>query len=276
MSQPRPGQHRPCVTVFWPWARQSSLASVRAPPALPSIPHPSIPPPPSPSLPPTPGTGPDWALRGSGSRAGPCRAHAGCRHRGCPRARSRGSGVPPGQPGTSQARAARRGCRPVPPGTDQDGRGFRGLRRGTDAASTVHVPGGCTSCTPESQWPREGVPGLSRDCGPRAPWVVTELCLPRAPETVPGDPVTPVHPGLSRDIPGYPRSPLLPCSRSRPGPSQVIPGPTPPCAGSCRGPCRAPPAGAGACGTCTRDGGEGGGRQPGALGTGPGRSHPPG
>lgn len=100
LSQPRPGQHRPCVSVFWPWAH-------RAPPALPSIPHPRIPPSPGPSPPPAPGPGPDWALRDSGSRAGPRRAHAGCKHRGCPRARSRGSGVPPGQPGTTRGRADR-------------------------------------------------------------------------------------------------------------------------------------------------------------------------
>ncbi|KAL2293852.1 hypothetical protein Nmel_018917, partial [Mimus melanotis] len=70
----------------------------------------------------------------------------------------------------------------------------------------VHGPGDCTSCPSESRCPQDGVPGLSWDCDPRAPRVITELCLPHAPGTVPGDPsllplCTPGCPGTSRAIP---------------------------------------------------------------------------
>lgn len=272
LSQPRPGQHQPSVPVFWPWARQVAPRQ-RPSTSYPSFCASSLNPSTHRSIPtwdtwyqPRPGApGAAGAVRG---RAAPTRVVDTVGVHG------HGHGGPrcrrdiPGQPGLEQLEEAVAPSRRARTTTGEGSVGSGGAptqpRQSTSLGTARLVPR------------KTGVPGLSRDCGPRAPWVVSELCLPRAPGTVPGDPVTPapVHPGLFRDIPGYPRSPLPPCAPSRPRPSRVIPGPAPPCAGSCRGPCRAPPAGAGACRTCARDGGERRGAAAGSSGHGAGAQPP--
>lgn len=117
-------------------------------------------------------------------------------------------------PGTARPERREDAAAPSRRARTGTGGGRDGLRTGTGDRLSPDGPApreGCASVLPHPQTrgSRDGVPGLSRDCGP--------LCALGCPRTLPLP--------CSRGCPGRSRHSTPPCARGCPGRSRAVPGP---------------------------------------------------